>query len=81
MAIAYSVSPMATPEDLAKLLELRTAERDIALTVLDRLEAVVARIGGHMTADDQRALGDARAVLEVHGHRKSKPRPEWRNRG
>ena len=55
---------------LARLLELRAGELQVALARLDKLEAMITRQGGHMPPEDQRDLRDARDVLEHHGIRK-----------
>lgn len=59
--------------DLAAAYELRVAERDAALSALDKLERMIKRIGGHMTPEDQATLRAATAVLAEQGHRRTLP--------
>lgn len=63
----------------ASLIELRTAERDAAIDALDKLEAMVKRIGGHATPEDQATLRGATSVLAEQGRRKV-DRRHWTNR-
>lgn len=53
----------------ARTLEVTQAQRDAAVNLLDRLEAMVTRTGGHMSAEDQATLREARAYLELLGRR------------
>lgn len=64
--------------DLARL-EVRTAERDRALDLLDRVECLVARIGGFMTPADQDTMREVRAALVESGKRVD-VRPLWTDR-
>jgi hypothetical protein len=66
------------------LIEQAQAQAERALVLLDRLEALVTRVGGHTTHADQATIRDARALLEETGTRKSvapklyAPKtPEW----
>lgn len=64
--------------ELARL-EVRTAERDRALELLDAVERLVARIGGFMTAEDQDLMREVRAALVGSGRRVDE-RPLWTDR-
>lgn len=67
--------------DLARLLELRTAERDTALSLLKRLEEHLTKAGGFAADEQQHDMRAARAFLETHGLLERKHRPVWTNRG
>lgn len=63
------MSEMTTAGVDARTLEVTQAQRDAAVNLLDRLEAVVTRQGGHLSHEDQCTLRDARALLELFGRR------------
>lgn len=70
----------AIPPVLSGALELAWAQRDRAVIALEHLEAVVTRIGGYMTPEDQATLREARATLAEHGRLRTEERPEWIDR-
>lgn len=71
---------MKNETDLARILELRTAERDGALAALDSLERILTRVAGYMDPKDQEKLHAARALLIESGTRKSDAPSQWSNR-
>ena len=60
--------------------ELVIAQRNVALHALDRLEAIVTKIGGYASDSDQQAVRDARVVLEESGMRAKRACKPWRDR-
>lgn len=66
--------------EFARMLEESGARAAAALALVDRLEAIVARVGGYMEPTDQATLREARAFLEECGARKPRKRTEWRDR-
>lgn len=69
----------SAPFELARL-EIRTAERDRALDLLEQLERVLTKIGGFMTPADQDTLRAARALLVELGRREPENRAMWQDR-
>lgn len=74
----WKLDPDPPAGDLARL-EVRTAERDRALDLLDAVERLVARTGGFMSAEDQDTMREVRAVLVDAGKRVDE-RPLWSDR-
>lgn len=74
----WKLDPDPPRGDLARL-EVRTAERDRALELLDRVERLVARIGGFMTPVDQDLMREVRETLAEAGCRVDE-RPLWTDR-
>jgi len=64
--------------DVAAELEVRTAERDRALDLLDRLERIVP--AGYMPPEHQSVLRETRAALVELGKRAPEDRPVWVDR-
>ncbi len=74
----WKLDPGPPRGELARL-EVRTAERDRALELLDRVERLVSKVGGYMTAEDQDLMLEVRAELAASGRRADK-RPRWVDR-
>jgi hypothetical protein len=54
---------------IVEQLEVRTAERDAAIAMVDKLEAILTKQGGWMDAETQAFVRGARAFLIAHGKR------------
>lgn len=74
---------MADPTvgELRAALDVALAQRDRALRVVDKLEAMASRAGGYTSYAEQGTVRDARALLAEHGIRTTENMPEWCNRG
>lgn len=72
--------PDPTVAELRAALDVALAQRDRALTLVDKLEAMASKTGGHTTHAEQATLRDARAELIASGKRKSDAPPVWRDR-
>ena len=55
------------------------AERERAMDLLDRVEQIVTRMGGHMSPADQATMAEVRAEL-VEMERRPRPAKTWRDR-
>ena len=75
-----AIATRAPEIDFARDLELRTAERDRAVALLDALYAVVDRDGGFRSHEDQQAIADVRVFLEEAGLKTVTSRPIWTDR-
>lgn len=71
--------PCPPAGELARL-EVRTAERDRALELLEQAERLVRRLGGYMESDDQAVMREIRALLVSHGRREPEVRVTWVDR-
>lgn len=67
-----------TVEELHAALDVALSQRNRALAIVDKLEAMAT---GCMTHDQQAAVRAARALLHETGIRPISEPPVWRNRG